>query len=102
MGGAHQTIHVKKNVEAYSELIPHFLSRIDFLGSRSDGILAVDSFEIRMVAGLPTQDNTDCDVFTAAFAEYLIEGREISKVVNDIDAIRSRYGALLWDYEKKK
>ncbi|KAJ8550928.1 hypothetical protein K7X08_000298 [Anisodus acutangulus] len=37
----------------------------------------------------------DYGVFAAAFAKYLIEGREIPKVVNDIDDIRSRYGVLL-------
>ncbi|KAK4359360.1 hypothetical protein RND71_021589 [Anisodus tanguticus] len=60
--GARQTIPVKKVVEANSELIPHFLSQIDFLGGRSDGVLAVDSFEIRMVVGLLTQDNTGREV----------------------------------------
>ncbi|KAJ8529521.1 hypothetical protein K7X08_036356 [Anisodus acutangulus] len=44
----------------------------------------------------------DYGIFAVVFAEYLIEGRKISKVVNDIDAIHSRYGALLWDYGKKK
>ncbi|KAK4337765.1 hypothetical protein RND71_042252 [Anisodus tanguticus] len=56
----------------------------------SDGILAVDSFEIRM--GLWC--------FAATFSEYFIEVCNILKGVNDIDAIWSRYSIFLWDYEK--
>ncbi|KAK4362044.1 hypothetical protein RND71_017285 [Anisodus tanguticus] len=75
----------------------NFIARSLRVKEKSDGIPTVDSFENRMVAGLPTQDNTDCDIFVVAFDEYLIEGREISKGVNDIDVVRSRYSALLWD-----
>ncbi|KAJ8567619.1 hypothetical protein K7X08_019827 [Anisodus acutangulus] len=95
MSGARQNVAVKKTIEAYSELIPHFLSRIDFWGSRSDGLPAVDFFDICMVDGLPTKANTDWGVFAVAFAEYMIEGSEIPNVIKDIDAIRSRYGTLL-------
>ncbi|KAM3246084.1 hypothetical protein P3L10_007851 [Capsicum annuum] len=61
-----------------------------------------DSFDIRIYDGLPTQANTDGGVFIAAFAEYLLDGLEISNHLDDIDAIRIRYGVLLWDYGKKK
>ncbi|KAM3235736.1 hypothetical protein P3L10_015773 [Capsicum annuum] len=61
-----------------------------------------NSFDIRIVDGLPTQANMDCGVFVAAFAEYLLDGLEISNHLDDIDAIRIRYGVLLWDYGKKK
>ncbi|KAF3635585.1 hypothetical protein FXO37_25919 [Capsicum annuum] len=48
----------EKVVSAYSELLPNLLSSIDFWDKRSDGIEAADSFDIRMVDGLPTQKNT--------------------------------------------
>ncbi|KAF3661856.1 hypothetical protein FXO38_11456 [Capsicum annuum] len=44
----------------------------------------------------------DCGVFIAAFVEYLLDGLEISNHLDDIDAIRNRYGVLLSDYGKKK
>ncbi|KAF3632669.1 hypothetical protein FXO37_27340 [Capsicum annuum] len=46
--------------------------------------------------------NRNCGVFVAAFAEYLLDGIEISNHLDDIDAIRIRYGVLLWNYGKKK
>ncbi|KAF3635319.1 hypothetical protein FXO37_26046 [Capsicum annuum] len=47
-----------KSVAAYLELIPHFLSCIEFWKSRSDGLSIADSFDIRIDDGLPTQANT--------------------------------------------
>ncbi|KAM3340098.1 hypothetical protein P3S68_029968 [Capsicum galapagoense] len=88
--------------QLYSELIPNLLSSINFWDKRSDGIAAADSFDIRMVDVLPTQKNTGCGVFVAAFAEYMIEGIQIPVSLDDIDSIRSRYGALLWQYGKTK
>ncbi|XP_060217844.1 uncharacterized protein LOC132645085 [Lycium barbarum] len=44
----------------------------------------------------------DCGIFAAVFAEYLIQGIEIPKHLDDIDALRSRYRILLLDYGKKK
>ncbi|KAM3337055.1 hypothetical protein P3S68_032755 [Capsicum galapagoense] len=102
MHGARHVVRVQKSVAAYSELIPHFLSCIEFWESRSDGLPVANSFDIRIVDGLPTQANTDCGVFVAAFAEYFLDGLEISNHLDDIDAIRTRYGVLLWDYGKKK
>ena len=39
----------------------------------------------------------DCGVFVAIFAEYLLDGLEISNHLEDIDVIRIQYGVLLWD-----
>ncbi|PHU08916.1 hypothetical protein BC332_20776 [Capsicum chinense] len=48
-------------------------------------------------------DFTDCDcgAFICAFVEYVIHGRDIPKEI-DIGHVRMRYGALLWDYGKRK
>ncbi|KAF3655333.1 hypothetical protein T459_09012 [Capsicum annuum] len=92
----------EKTISAYSELIPNLLFSIDFWDKRSDGIAAADSFDIRMVDGLPTQKNTDCGIFVIAFAKYIIEGAQIPAILDDIDSIQSRYGALLWQYGKTK
>ncbi|KAF3649878.1 hypothetical protein T459_03307 [Capsicum annuum] len=80
----------------------NLLCSIDFWDKRSDGITTADSFYIRMVDGLPTQKNTDCGIFVAAFAEYMIEGVQIPASLDDIDNLRSRYGVLLWQYGKIK
>ncbi|KAM3361142.1 hypothetical protein P3S68_015996 [Capsicum galapagoense] len=60
-----------------------------------------DTLPIRMVDELPQQTQCDCGVFVCAFAEYVIHGRDIPKEIN-IGHVRIRYGALLWDYEKRK
>ncbi|KAM3320256.1 hypothetical protein P3S67_007456 [Capsicum chacoense] len=44
----------------------------------------------------------DCGIFVTAFAEYMIEGVQIPTILDDIDSIQSRYGALLWQYGKIK
>ncbi|KAF3626567.1 Zinc ion binding, putative isoform 1 [Capsicum annuum] len=77
-----------KLVAAYSELISYFFSCIGFWESRSDGLPVANSFDIRIVDGLPTQANMDCGVFVAAFAEYFLDGLQISNHLDDIDVIR--------------
>ncbi|PHU07284.1 hypothetical protein BC332_23773 [Capsicum chinense] len=60
-----------------------------------------DTLPIRMVDELPQQTQCDCGVFICAFAEYVIHGRDIPKEI-DIGHVHMRYGALLWDYGKRK
>ncbi|KAF3683567.1 hypothetical protein FXO38_00729 [Capsicum annuum] len=43
----------------------------------------------------------DCGEFVCAFNEYVIHGRDIPKEIN-IGYVCMRYGALLWDYGKRK
>ncbi|KAF3650832.1 putative TATA-box-binding protein-like [Capsicum annuum] len=68
MRGARYRRVTEKVVSVYSELIPNLLSSINFWDKRSDGIAAADS---------------DCGVFAAAFAEYMIEGIQIPLRVLD-------------------
>ncbi|KAF3621223.1 hypothetical protein FXO38_13843 [Capsicum annuum] len=56
---------------------------------------------IKMIDELPQQTQCDCGAFVCAFAEYVIHGRNIPKEI-DIGYVRMRYGALLWDYGKRK
>ncbi|XP_070012861.1 uncharacterized protein [Nicotiana sylvestris] len=103
MSGARQNSAVRRPVKPYSVLLPYFLHRIGFGDTKENpmGIPANDPFEIHVVDGLPTQDNIDCGVYVAVFAEYIIQGSSIPKSI-DIDGIRNRYGILLWDYGVKK
>ncbi|KAF3623201.1 hypothetical protein FXO38_23071 [Capsicum annuum] len=56
----------------------------------------------RFVARSLCVKQMDCGAFVAAFAEYFLDGLEISNHLDDIDAIRIWYGVLMWDYGKKK
>ncbi|PHT93205.1 hypothetical protein T459_01087 [Capsicum annuum] len=60
-----------------------------------------DTLPIKMVDELPQQSQCDCGAFICAFAEYVIHGIDIPKEI-DIGHVRMRYGALLWDYGKRK
>ncbi|PHT33927.1 hypothetical protein CQW23_25727 [Capsicum baccatum] len=60
-----------------------------------------DTLPIKMVDELPQQTQCDCGAFVCAFAEYVIHGRDIPKEI-DIGHVCMRYGALLWDYGKRK
>ncbi|MCD7450621.1 hypothetical protein HAX54_007595 [Datura stramonium] len=61
-----------------------------------------DELDVIMIENLPQQKNSDCGIFTACFAEYFIENIKIPVENFNVDAIRSRYGILLWHYERKK
>ncbi|PHT72197.1 hypothetical protein T459_22982 [Capsicum annuum] len=71
------------------------LSYRELIHVLADEKLIVDSS--RMIEA----DASDCGAFVCAFTEYVIHGRYIPKEI-DIDCVRMRYGALLWDYEKRK
>nr|XP_009760604.1 PREDICTED: uncharacterized protein LOC104212925 [Nicotiana sylvestris] len=58
-------------------------------------------FDVKLVEGLPQQVEADCGVFATSFAEYFIEGKTPPKKFNAY-AHRRRFGALLWDYARKK
>ncbi|PHT66536.1 hypothetical protein T459_30961 [Capsicum annuum] len=60
-----------------------------------------DTLSIKIVDKLPQQTQCDCGTFICTFAEYVIHGRYIPKEIS-IGYVRMRYGALLWDYGKKK
>ena len=41
-------------------------------------------------------------MYVAAYAEYLSQGEGIPHGDLDAELLRTRYGALLWDYAKRK
>ncbi|OIT08954.1 hypothetical protein A4A49_62292 [Nicotiana attenuata] len=61
-----------------------------------------DPFEIEMITNLPTQQNSDCGVYVACFAEYIIEDLPIPVADFDVDGLRARFGILLWHYGRNK
>ncbi|XP_070025495.1 uncharacterized protein [Nicotiana sylvestris] len=102
---------IQKVAEAYAVLIPLFLVSIEFYNQRSDIIVEnglhmgkklTDPFEIELITNLPTQQNSDCGVYVACFAEYIIEDLPIPVANFDVDGLRARFGILLWYYGRNK
>ncbi|XP_070010845.1 uncharacterized protein [Nicotiana sylvestris] len=102
---------IQKVAEAYAVLIPLFLVSIEFYNQRSDivvenglhmGKKLTDPFEIELITNLPTQQNSDCGVYVACFAEYIIEDLPIPVANFDVDGLRARFGILLWHYGRNK
>ncbi|XP_059288607.1 uncharacterized protein LOC132041953 [Lycium ferocissimum] len=62
-----------------------------------------ENIQVEYVENLSQQDPTsmDCGVYVAAFAEYLSSGEGIPAQI-DAKMLRTRYGALLWDYVARK
>ncbi|XP_075099421.1 uncharacterized protein LOC142176205 [Nicotiana tabacum] len=102
---------IQKVAEAYAVLIPLFLVSTEFYNQRSDivvknglhmGKKLIDPFEIELITNLPTQQNSDCGVYVACFAEYIIEDLPIPVANFDVDGLRARFGILLWHYGRNK
>ncbi|PHT94023.1 hypothetical protein T459_01905 [Capsicum annuum] len=53
---------------------------------------------------LPQQlsESLDCGLYMVTHAEYLSYGHEVLLNEFDPNALRTRYAALLWDYETRK
>ncbi|OIT00495.1 hypothetical protein A4A49_21204 [Nicotiana attenuata] len=102
---------IQKVAEAYALLIPLFLVSIEFYNQRSDIVVEnglhmgknlTDPFEIELITNLPTQQNSDCGVYVACFAEYIIEDLPIPVANFDVDGLRAMFGILLWHYGRNK
>ncbi|PHT54025.1 hypothetical protein CQW23_08487 [Capsicum baccatum] len=63
-------------------------------------------FDVLFEDDLPQQPNggLDCGVFMVIYAECLSYGHKVIATKFNINALRTRYDALLWDYgsENKK
>ncbi|OIT26661.1 hypothetical protein A4A49_63868, partial [Nicotiana attenuata] len=94
---------VESCVDKFSIIIPLYLLCAGFYGKRKD----INFKNTKAYIEKPVTDPLnihDCGVFIAAFAEYVSIG-ELSILpedLSDIDQHRRRYGALLWDYARKK
>ncbi|XP_060197232.1 uncharacterized protein LOC132626390 [Lycium barbarum] len=114
-GGAMHTNSIREVIERLANMIPLFFNCTGFYGKRNDinwmtesayvGKSFDDPLEYVFVDNLPEQhlESNDCGLYTCAFTEYISQGLfEIFE--DDFDAAlhRRRYGALLWDYARKK
>ncbi|PHT29288.1 hypothetical protein CQW23_31090 [Capsicum baccatum] len=81
-----------------------FVLRINVPWEKSElghWILGVFDFTDWCIYVYDSNRTSDCGAFVCAFAEYVIHSRDIPKEI-DIGHVRMRYGALRWDYGKRK
>ncbi|XP_050220903.1 uncharacterized protein LOC126671207 [Mercurialis annua] len=74
---------------------------IDFNSEAYVGKGRTEPFRVALVVNMPQQSKGDCGVFITTFAEYLIEGRDISAdlvKIENIDSYRRRYATNLYMY----
>ncbi|OIT34953.1 hypothetical protein A4A49_56109, partial [Nicotiana attenuata] len=107
MRGALHDATVFKEVDTYATVLPYFMHVVDFYNKTSDinldggpyrGKNMLDPFQVILVDDLPSQQDTDCGVYMVSFAEYFIEGRDITDYQLDAIQLRNRLGVLLWNY----
>nr|XP_018632936.1 uncharacterized protein LOC108948371 [Nicotiana tomentosiformis] len=110
MRGARHDAKTREAVEPYAVLIARFLASTSFYRKRHDIDLTnelyrdrplADPLAIHMVDDLPQQEDADCGVYVASFAEYFIHQRSIPADF-DAEQHRKRFGTLLWDYGRTK
>ncbi|KAH0775093.1 hypothetical protein KY290_012230 [Solanum tuberosum] len=104
---------VKSIVEMLSIVLPYYLSVVKFYDKRPElkatpkysGIDEFEKIEFHFITkGVPRQqdDSLDCGVFVAAFAEFVSNGQHILNQQVKADILRKRFGAILWEYARRK
>ncbi|KAG5617111.1 hypothetical protein H5410_016935 [Solanum commersonii] len=104
---------VKNVVEMLAIVLPHYLSVVKFYDKRPElkatpkysGIDEFEKIEFHFITkDVPKQqdDSLDCGVFVAAFAEFVSNGQHILNQQVKADILRKRFGAILWEYARRK
>ncbi|PHU16361.1 hypothetical protein BC332_17566 [Capsicum chinense] len=100
MGGVIHSKNFLDYVRSLSTMIPMFLVATNFYGKRSDIDWHRKAVYIDKSLSEPLDD---CGMFVCDFAEYVSHGIfDISSRLFDVVNHRIRYGALLWDYARRK
>ncbi|PHT34078.1 hypothetical protein CQW23_25878 [Capsicum baccatum] len=100
-------------IEKLVAIIPLWLEHCDFYVKkeihvehhpRYKGKDSSDMFDVLFQESLPQQPSgsLDCGVYIVTYAECLSYGHKILANEFDPNAVRTRYVALLWDYETRK
>ncbi|XP_060190405.1 uncharacterized protein LOC132619558 [Lycium barbarum] len=107
-------VAVKVEIDKLSSLLPLYLHITEFYqlkkGIDWDGHPAykekskADRFKVVYVENLAQQTagSMDWGVYVAAYAEYLSLGNGIPAEDFDVELLRTRYAALIWDYARQK
>ncbi|KAH0779057.1 hypothetical protein KY290_005484 [Solanum tuberosum] len=104
---------VKNIVEMLSIVLPYYLSVVKFYDKRPElkatpkysGIDEFEKIEFHFITkGVPRQqdDSLDCGVFVTAFAEFVSNDQHILNQQVKADILRKRFGAILWEYARRK
>ncbi|KAG5626917.1 hypothetical protein H5410_012135 [Solanum commersonii] len=88
---------VKIIVEMLSIVLPHYLSVVKFYDKcpklkATPKYSGIDEFE----------KIEDCGIFVPAFAEFVSNGQHILNQQVKADILRKRFGAILWEYARRK
>ncbi|KAK4724547.1 hypothetical protein R3W88_027326 [Solanum pinnatisectum] len=86
-----------------SIVLPYYLSVVKFYGKRPElkatpkysGIDEFEKIEFHFITKC-------CGVFVAAFAEFVSNGQHILNQQVKADILRKRFGAILWEYARRK
>ncbi|MCD7470470.1 hypothetical protein HAX54_010373 [Datura stramonium] len=110
---ADHDVAVKHEIDKLSQLLPIYLSTMDFYQNK--GITSsthpryniqkpLDSFEVMYVDNISQQRNgsMDCGLFVDAYTKILSGGEGIPNSNIDVELLRNRYSSILWDYAIKK
>ncbi|PHT98842.1 hypothetical protein BC332_32261 [Capsicum chinense] len=100
MGGVIHSKNVLDHVRSFSIMILMFLVATNFYEKRSDIDWHRKAAYIDISLSEPLDD---CGIFVCAFTEYVSHGMfDISSRIFDAVNYRIRYGAILWDYVRRK
>nr|XP_033508564.1 uncharacterized protein LOC108942888 [Nicotiana tomentosiformis] len=102
--------YVGSEIDKLAKLVPLYLSINGFYRDKQ-GIdwshdsaysdkAQTDPFDVVFISNLPQAKfgSMDCGLHVAAYAEYLSTFGLVPKTIFDVNLLRQRYGALLWDY----
>ncbi|KAH0653773.1 hypothetical protein KY289_031451 [Solanum tuberosum] len=94
----------KRSMEVYDSFPAR--DRVNFEATpKYSGIDEFEKIEFHFITkGVPRQqdDSLDCGVFVAAFAEFVSNGQHILNQQVNADILRKRFGAILWEYARRK
>ncbi|KAH0698865.1 hypothetical protein KY284_013080 [Solanum tuberosum] len=88
---------VKNIVEMISIVLPYYLSVVKFYDKRPELKITPKYSGIDQLEKIE-----DCGVFVAAFAEFVSNGQHILNQQVKTDILRKRFGAILWEYARRK
>ncbi|PHU11270.1 hypothetical protein BC332_18200 [Capsicum chinense] len=100
-------------IKKLAEIIPLCLQACDFYNKKEIDLQNhsrykdkdySDLFDVIFEENLPQQPSgsLDCGLFMVTYAERLSYGHKVIAIEFDPNTLRTRYAALLWDYEIRK
>ncbi|PHT51664.1 hypothetical protein CQW23_06126 [Capsicum baccatum] len=109
----HHASRSSSEIQKLDKILPTYLDMSDFLDQkvRTDRSTIEayrdkmgNSFDVQYVEKIAQQTigNLDCDLFVAAYAEYLSDGLQVPNDGLDAELLYKMYASLLWKYRETK